>query len=48
VKDPTTGAVVGTKFYFISNTGISNLDGDGRIIDARKLEPIQVSVVTLK
>lgn len=25
VKEPTTGVIVGTNFYFISNTGISNL-----------------------
>jgi hypothetical protein len=48
VKDPTTGAVVGTKFYFISNTGIGNLDDDGKIVDTHKLEPVHVSVVTLK
>ncbi len=48
VKDPTTGAIVGTNFYFISNTGISNLDENGKIIDPRKLEPIHMSVVALK
>jgi hypothetical protein len=48
VKDPTTGAIVGTNFYFVSNTGISNLDEKGKIIDPRKLEPIHISVVALK
>lgn len=47
VKDPTTGAIVGRNFYFISNTGISNLDDAGNIIDPSKLEVIRVSVVDL-
>jgi hypothetical protein len=45
VKDPTTGAIVGTNFYFISNTGISNLDGNDSIVDPQKLEPIHISMV---
>jgi hypothetical protein len=36
VKDPTTGVIAGTNFYFISNTGVSNLDDNGKIIDPRK------------
>ncbi|MGH9864895.1 MAG: hypothetical protein ACRD4H_05705, partial [Candidatus Acidiferrales bacterium] len=48
VKDPTTGAIVGTNFYFISNTGISNLDDNDKIIDPKKTEPIHISVVQLK
>lgn len=48
VKDPTTGAIVGANFYFISNTGISNLDDNDKIVDPRKLEPIHISVVALK
>lgn len=47
-KDPTTGAIVGKNFYFISNTGISNLDDNDKIVDPRKLEPIHISVVPLK
>lgn len=48
VKDPTTGAIVGAYFYFISNTGISNLDDNDNILDPRKLEPVRISVVPLK
>ena len=48
VKDPTTGVIVGTNFYFISNTGINNLDDQGNIIDPRKLEPIHISVIALR
>jgi hypothetical protein len=47
VSFPTTGAVAGENFYFISNTGIANLKDD-RIIDLNKLEPIHVAVVPLK
>ena len=47
VKDPTTGAIVGANFYFISNTGISNLNDD-KIVNPRQLEPIHISVVPLK
>ncbi len=32
VKDLTTGVIAGTNFYFISNTGISNLDDNGKIL----------------
>ena len=48
VTEPTTGVIVGTNFYFISNTGINNLDDDGKIINPRKLEPIHISVVSLR
>jgi hypothetical protein len=48
VKGPTTGVIVGTNFYFISNTGINNLDDQGNIIDPRKLEPIHISVIALR
>lgn len=48
VSEPTTGAIVGTNFYFISNSGINNLDDEGKIIDVRKIEPIHVSVVALR
>jgi len=47
VKDPTTGAVMGDNFYFISNTGISNLKED-QIVDRAKLEPVPIAVVSLK
>jgi hypothetical protein len=34
VKEPTTGAIRDDKFYFMANTGIANLDDDGKIVDA--------------
>ena len=46
-SDPTTGAILGDKFYFIANTGIYNLEDD-RIGDASKLEPVHIAVVQLK
>jgi len=47
VKDPTTGAIFEDKFYFMANTGIDNLEDD-KIVDERKLEPLQIAVVALK
>jgi hypothetical protein len=47
VGDPTTGAILNGKFYFMANTGIYNLKDD-RIVDEKKLEPVQVAVVELK
>ena len=47
VNDPTTGAVLGDKFYFIANTGIYNLEDD-KIVDPAKLEPVHIAVVALK
>ena len=35
------------KFYFISNTGIANLNDD-KVVDPKKLEPIHISVVSLE
>ena len=47
VSFPTTGAIRGTQFYFIANTGIDNYD-DGRIVDPTKLEPVHIAVVSLE
>jgi len=47
VSFPTTGAIAGENFYFVSNTGIANLKDD-KIIDPKKLESIHISVVPLK
>ena len=47
VSDPTTGAILGDKFYFIGNTGIYNLEDD-KIVDPTKLEPVHIAVVALK
>jgi hypothetical protein len=47
LSDATTGAVLGSNFYFMADTGIDNLDDDGKIIDPKKLAPIHVGVVPL-
>jgi sugar lactone lactonase YvrE len=44
---PTTGAIAGNKFYFMTNTGIGNLHED-KIIDPKQLEPVHVAVVPLQ
>jgi hypothetical protein len=41
-------AVLRDEFYFMTNTGIENLDDDGKIVDPAKLEPLRVAVVPLK
>jgi sugar lactone lactonase YvrE len=47
VSDPTTGAILEDKFYFIANTGIYNLEAD-KVVDPAKLEPVHIAVVPLK
>ena len=47
VSDPTTGAILGSNFYFIANTGIYSLDHD-KIVDPSKLEPVHIAVVSLQ
>jgi sugar lactone lactonase YvrE len=47
VRDPTTGAIFDGKFYFMANTGIENLK-DSKIVDPKKLEPLQIAVVPLR
>jgi hypothetical protein len=47
VRDPTTGAILNGKFYFMANTGIDNLDG-GKISDPRKLEPLHIAMLPLQ
>jgi len=44
---PTTGAILGSKFYFMSNTQVDNFKAE-RIVDPSKLEPIQISVVEIE
>lgn len=46
ISIPTTGAIVGRNFYFISNSQVDNLK-DEKILDERKLEPVKISVVPL-
>jgi hypothetical protein len=43
---PTTGAIRGSDFYFISNSQIDNLNGD-KILDVTRLEPVRIGVVHL-
>ena len=47
VDDPTTGAILDDKFYFMANTGIYNLEDD-KVIDPAKLEPVHIAVILLK
>ena len=47
MRSPTTGAIRGTLFYFIANTGIDNYD-DGHIVDPTKLESVHIAVVALE
>jgi sugar lactone lactonase YvrE len=47
VHEPTTGAILDGKFYFMANTGIDNFD-NGRIVDPEKLEPLHIAVVPLQ
>jgi hypothetical protein len=44
---PTTGAIAGSYFYFISNTQGDNFK-DEKIIDPTTLEPVRISVVKLQ
>ena len=46
VRDPTTGAILDGKFYFMANTGIENLEG-GTVVDPTKLEPLRIAVLPL-
>jgi hypothetical protein len=43
---PTTGAIHGNDFYFITNSQIDNLNGD-KIMDITKLAPVRIAVVHL-
>jgi hypothetical protein len=43
---PTTGAIRGSDFYFISNAQLDNLNGD-KILDATRLEPVRIAVLHL-
>ena len=47
ITSPTTGAIAGTNFYFISNSQIENLR-DEKILDPSKLAPVMISVLPLK
>jgi hypothetical protein len=45
-ETPTTGAIAGEDFYFISNSQVDNIQ-DGKILDPSKLSPIKIGVVRL-
>ena len=47
VSSPTTGAIRGSGFYYMTNTGIDNYD-DGKIVNPAKLEPVHIAVVPLE
>lgn len=47
VRDPTTGAILDGRFFFMANTGIENLD-DGKIVSPAKLEPLHIAVVPIE
>jgi len=47
VSSPTTGAIRGSGFYYMTNTGIDNYD-DGKIVDPARLEPVHIAVVPLE
>jgi len=47
VELPTTGAILGSKFYFISNAQIGNFR-DGKVVDPAKLQPVRISAIDLK
>jgi hypothetical protein len=43
---PTTGAIHGRDFYFITNSQVDNLNGN-KIMDVTKLAPVRIAVVHL-
>lgn len=48
IVERATGAILNDRFYFMANTGIENLDDNGRIIDPAMLEPLRIAVVPLQ
>jgi len=46
VRNPTTGAILDGKLYFMANTDIENLN-DGMIADPGKLEPLHIAILPL-
>ncbi|MBV9483479.1 MAG: hypothetical protein JO249_22425 [Acidobacteria bacterium] len=47
LTSPTTGAILGSRFYFMSNTQIDNYKSE-KIMDASKLEPVRISILILQ
>jgi hypothetical protein len=46
VELPTTGAVDGNKFYFMSNTQLDNWKNE-QIVDPKKLAPVRIAIIRL-
>lgn len=44
---PTTGAILGSTFYFMSNTQVDNFRR-GKVLDASKLRPVIISKIELR
>lgn len=42
LDDPTHGVVVGDSFYYIANSGWSNLDDTGNVRAGSKLTPARI------
>jgi hypothetical protein len=47
VGSPTTGAIEGSRFYFMSNTHIDDFK-NGKIVDPQVLEPVRIGVLDLR
>lgn len=47
VSFPTTGAIRGSRFYYIANTGLANYN-NGKIEDPSQLEPVHIATVPLE
>lgn len=45
---PTTGTIVGDEFYFIANSYVTQLQPDGSIRDAEKVQPTLIQKLPLK
>jgi hypothetical protein len=43
---PTTGAIVGSEFFFIANSQLDNMN-DGHVMDVTRLQPARVGVLRL-
>jgi hypothetical protein len=47
VESPTTGAIEGSRFYFMENANIANYN-EGKITDPQKQAPVRIGVLDLK
>jgi hypothetical protein len=46
VQMPTTGAIDGSSFYFMTNTQIENWK-NGKFVDPNKLAPVHIAILDL-